>query len=413
MANIRQYIGARYIAKIYENSQDAESAEWEANVNYEPLTIVTFNNGSYISKKDVPASVGNPPTNPSYWSQTGFYNGQIASLQQQITDEISARENADNDINDRIDAISPYEKFKNKTICVIGDSISDTSVLADNWVKRLTDFMADYDCTVINEAQNGRSFASLKVELDNNTFTMPVADFYVVFIGTNYNDAWGYTTGTYPLKPAIDAVHGAIIAANSQAKYFFLSPLKKWIHADQELNDIAFMRAYLEKEFAYRGYTVLSGYNIGELSSSTKTYYMMDDIHPNANFSDILFKYVLDGMVSERSNVIVGCKKTRSITNTLGTASAITFEYDSELKVSISITAYGWEPTINTWVDLCDMPTLLEANTTPLFQASGQNTNTPQYRVQNGKLQVYFFTAPSSSVFYDYLLYSMSFATSD
>ena len=39
---VRQYIGARYVTKIYENSLDPSSAEWEANVTYEPLTLVTF-----------------------------------------------------------------------------------------------------------------------------------------------------------------------------------------------------------------------------------------------------------------------------------------------------------------------------------------------------------------------------------
>ncbi len=80
----RQYIGARYVTKIYENSQNANSAEWEQNVTYEPLTMVTYNNSSYLSKKDVPATVGNPAQNPDYWVITGAYNGQIAELQSQV-----------------------------------------------------------------------------------------------------------------------------------------------------------------------------------------------------------------------------------------------------------------------------------------------------------------------------------------
>lgn len=85
MSRVREYIGARYTTKIYENSLDSSSAEWEANVNYEPFTLVTFNNGSYLSKKDVPASVGNPASNPTYWAQTGFYNGAIITLDNRIT----------------------------------------------------------------------------------------------------------------------------------------------------------------------------------------------------------------------------------------------------------------------------------------------------------------------------------------
>ena len=83
---VRQYIGARYVTKVYENSQDPSSAEWEPNLNWEPLIIVTYNNGSYMSKKFIPASVGNPADNPYYWTQTGFYNGQIATLNNEVAD---------------------------------------------------------------------------------------------------------------------------------------------------------------------------------------------------------------------------------------------------------------------------------------------------------------------------------------
>lgn len=81
---VRQYIGARYVTKIYENSLDPSSAEWEAGVTYEPLTLVTYLNSSYLSKKDVPGAIGNPAANPDYWVVTGAYNGQIATLQSQV-----------------------------------------------------------------------------------------------------------------------------------------------------------------------------------------------------------------------------------------------------------------------------------------------------------------------------------------
>lgn len=99
---VRQYIGARYVAKIYENSQDPNSSEWEPNVTWEPLVIVTYQNGSYMSKKPIPGNIGNPPANPQYWTQTGFYNGQIASLQHQV-DEINLALGA---VNDDIDGIN-------------------------------------------------------------------------------------------------------------------------------------------------------------------------------------------------------------------------------------------------------------------------------------------------------------------
>ena len=82
----RQYIGARYVIKIYENSTTPNSAEWEANTSYEPITMVTYNNSSYISKKLVPPTVGNPAENGEYWVISGYYNGQIGSLQARVTE---------------------------------------------------------------------------------------------------------------------------------------------------------------------------------------------------------------------------------------------------------------------------------------------------------------------------------------
>ena len=75
---VRQYIGARYVPLLYTNSLG--TAEWEAGVIYEPLTIVTYNSNSYTSRKMVPASVGDPSANPDYWVATGQFNAAVAAL---------------------------------------------------------------------------------------------------------------------------------------------------------------------------------------------------------------------------------------------------------------------------------------------------------------------------------------------
>lgn len=127
---IRQYIGARYVTKIYENSLDPSSAEWEASVNYEPLTLVTYNNGSYLSKKEVLATIGDPATNPSYWVQTGFYNGQIANLQNQIT---------------AINALIKTMAVTPEMFGAVGDGATDDTTAIQNAI----DFAQDNKCTLL------------------------------------------------------------------------------------------------------------------------------------------------------------------------------------------------------------------------------------------------------------------------
>lgn len=76
----RQYIGARYVPKFYENNNGV----WDDGVSYEALTIVQYNNSSYTSKTPVPPRIGNPADNPEYWALTGNYNGQVEEYRKTV-----------------------------------------------------------------------------------------------------------------------------------------------------------------------------------------------------------------------------------------------------------------------------------------------------------------------------------------
>ena len=78
MAAATQYIGARYVPYFYLNSDCTN--DWRSGVEYEPLTVVTYNGNSYTSRLGVPATVGNPSENPEYWVITGNFNAQLANI---------------------------------------------------------------------------------------------------------------------------------------------------------------------------------------------------------------------------------------------------------------------------------------------------------------------------------------------
>lgn len=116
----RQYIGARYVPKFYENSQN--TSEWQAGVMYEPLTIVTYNGNSYTSKKPVPSTVGNPSVNPTYWVATGIFNEQL----QDVSNRVSDIENALDDIDDDITALEGKTKWYTPEMYgAAGDGVTD------------------------------------------------------------------------------------------------------------------------------------------------------------------------------------------------------------------------------------------------------------------------------------------------
>lgn len=84
MANL-QYIGARYVPKLFDNPDD-HSITWKAGVSYEPLTIVLYNEDTYTSRKPIPPSIGNPADNPIYWAMTSNFNAALVALQNNVTE---------------------------------------------------------------------------------------------------------------------------------------------------------------------------------------------------------------------------------------------------------------------------------------------------------------------------------------
>ena len=92
-----QYIGARYVPLFYTNPDD-NSNNWKSGVVYDPLTVVTDLNQSYTSKIPVPASVGRPSENPTYWILTGAYSAQIEQYRAEVAGVVSDMEDLTEDV---------------------------------------------------------------------------------------------------------------------------------------------------------------------------------------------------------------------------------------------------------------------------------------------------------------------------
>lgn len=68
------YVGARYVPLI--------KGKWTNTIDYEPLTIVTYNSNSYTSKCYVP--IGIDIANATYWVKTGDFNGITSQLSNDV-----------------------------------------------------------------------------------------------------------------------------------------------------------------------------------------------------------------------------------------------------------------------------------------------------------------------------------------
>ena len=181
----RQYIGARYVPKIYQNSVNPNSADWEENTSYEPLTNVTYRYSTYTSKIPVPASVGNPADNPQYWVETGQYNGQIADLQNRV----SAVEDEVTDLNDML--FGNFQNFSNRKFAFHSDSYMGFITT------ELLPMMGLTTSDIVNVGNGTPGGGFVQVGSDSNTFVTDMTNESVhedvtdlIIIG-GQNDAYG------------------------------------------------------------------------------------------------------------------------------------------------------------------------------------------------------------------------------
>lgn len=77
----RQYVGARYVPKVFNNGG---SNEWVSGIAYEALTLVTYLNNGYTSIKPVPSTAGAPNVATEYWACTGNVSGAIGQIEEQV-----------------------------------------------------------------------------------------------------------------------------------------------------------------------------------------------------------------------------------------------------------------------------------------------------------------------------------------
>lgn len=186
------YKGARYVPKIM--------GQWNANVNYEPLSIVINQGNSYTSAQYVPAGVELQENGP-FWFLTGNFNGQIASVQQTVN------ENSNNiNINkSNIDTIN--NSLYNRNLLLIADSYGFFPGESYSWTGLIKNY---YENVQIIQRQ-GYGFTTtpnlkdLVVEnIDSLVNKELITD---VIIGCSYNDGRMYAENITSLANITLKIH--------------------------------------------------------------------------------------------------------------------------------------------------------------------------------------------------------------
>lgn len=140
-----RYVGARYVP--------VPMGDWDNSVNYEPLSMVTVEGDTYISKKYVPAGIG--VSNTSYWAKMSVFSQQLARISMlytemagQITDIIGDVDTLQTDVGTWLE---------NRTDTVIGN----------NKMKETSSWFHTFNVVATKQLNSG---ATGQVEVDVTTY---------------------------------------------------------------------------------------------------------------------------------------------------------------------------------------------------------------------------------------------------
>ena len=191
----RQYVGARYVPKIM--------GEWDKNIPYEALSIVTYKGNSFTSKIPVPAKVD--IGDETYWVNTGNYNVQIEEYRKET---LEAKQLANNTNTD----LQTFKQNQTNTNNEINNKIDSTT----SALNKLKNAVFDGDTpTVITVAKNGGRFHTINEAI---TFAKGYCSrqkrVTILIIGGVYNESIVLTK-----NPGIDLIGIGMPEINSNAPY--------------------------------------------------------------------------------------------------------------------------------------------------------------------------------------------------
>lgn len=288
----RQYIGARYVPKFFENPTTSDSA-WLAGVAYEPLTIVTYAGNSYTSKKPVPAGIGAPNTAPAYWVSTGNYNQQIEAISQDLQEFKTDTEENFQAVDDRFDSLN------DKKYIIITDSYGNyTNADSKNFISLACEMLGItnfYDFH-LGSAGFGRSgdLNFLNVLMNNESVISDKTEITDIFVLGGANDQ---VSGQNYVNAGISAFCQYVKANYPNAKVY-IGFVSKTFELDYYPNFPNALEAY--SQCGQYGAVYLTG---SEMIMQYNQLMRADHVHPTTEAVDHIAKYVAQLILSHTCHV--------------------------------------------------------------------------------------------------------------
>lgn len=115
---LKVYIGARYTPKF--------EGEWKANKEYAALSVVYYNNKSYVSRKTVPT--GTAVTETEFWVESADWNAQVEQYNQNVTQYKAQVDNYQNSVERYTEQVNQFYADTLHSYETRDEMIADTNI---------------------------------------------------------------------------------------------------------------------------------------------------------------------------------------------------------------------------------------------------------------------------------------------
>lgn len=188
--SVREYIGARYIPLF------SDPIQWDSTLSYEPLTVVTNQGTSYVSKQSVPEGID--ILNETYWLRWADYNAQLEEYIRQVqaySGRISALNDAlpiadfdaNDTVKDAIDAVNTDINAIKADSWVTANRIANNAITTDKVATNAITSAKIADNAITSEKIANKTIVAADIA-DHTITAQQLQNPFIIVLGDSWSD---------------------------------------------------------------------------------------------------------------------------------------------------------------------------------------------------------------------------------
>ncbi|HEX2935805.1 MAG TPA: SGNH/GDSL hydrolase family protein [Bacteroidales bacterium] len=258
--------------------------------------------------------------------------------------------------------------LKGINVLVLGDSVSDTSLYTNCWVKNFTEAVTTAGGTVTNKSLQGRTitdYTGSGSNTLNSILSTITGTFDYIFLFMGVNDYFNQVTigsigdtATTTLCGALGQFNNWVNTNQTNAKVMCVTPLKTNKSGFTGTIVLQFYVTAICSMAIWNGWQIVDAHSFApKINPYVNASWQIDGIHPTDSYAAFLSKYILQNLISGKSSVGTNSNVSIGVLDVTGTSSKVTAYINANGGISFTVSNFTVTSTGN--IKICDLPSYI------------------------------------------------------